>query len=168
MITVGQLSMIYSLKEVTCKRDTMKKVIFFLFVLLISSCSRDNSPEGVLSGYINKRFKAGVAADDFQSFFGGELLEEMSQLSEDQINRVNNIKGSKSSFKIDYKRCNGTEECFLTYTLKYDTKAKADKASSDVRVKVKKIAQMRTVDGNWRIFDISDVKSHYDYKELNK
>ena len=145
------------------------KNIFILCLLLITSCSTKTGPEGLLTSYVNQRFNNGVEVDDFEKYFAGSLLDEMSQLSQSELEKINLVKGSKKPIlKISYKRCNGPEECFLTYTLQYNTTASAAGSAAGVRVKIKKIARLKSVEEKWRIYDISDVKTHYDYKALNK
>jgi hypothetical protein len=134
---------------------------------------KKKGPEATLKAYIDNRFSSEVEKDDFKNFFAGELLAEMEGLDEKSIADINAIKGQKKkSFKINFKRCD-EQKCFLTYTLVYDTFAKAavpedseNVHQNNVRVKVKKIAELRKTEDVWRIFGISDIKTLYDYKSL--
>ncbi|OIQ18279.1 MAG: hypothetical protein BM556_08440 [Bacteriovorax sp. MedPE-SWde] len=147
-------------------------IVIITFVSFVS-CTKNKGPESVLKSYIENRFSQKIEKSDFTDFFGGELLEEMNTLDNEAIGKLNQVKGQKKkSFKINFRRCDN-EKCFLTYTLVFDTTAKAEVNSSgtneaDVRVKVKKIAELRKVEEKWKIFGISDIKTHYDYKTLNK
>ena len=134
-------------------------------MLLLLSCNSNNSPEGVLSGFIQKRLDDEIVIDDLKDFLTGDLLEEYTQaLSEEpnKLNEANNFKKSKVS--IVYKNCTG-DECSITYSLSYDAQASDDKTQKDVSISVKKIALIVKIDGKWYISDISDVKSYYEFKE---
>jgi hypothetical protein len=150
----------------------MKTSLLLICFLTFISCVQNKGPEETLKSYINNRFSNEVEKDDFKKYFAGELLTEMEGLTEEAINKINEVKGQKKkSFKINFKRCTD-EKCFLTYTLVYDTHAQATVGnpeashSNSVRVKVKKIAELRKIQKSWRIYGISDIKTLYDYKTL--
>lgn len=144
----------------------MKILICSIIAFTFLSCVSENGPEYVLKSFIDQRFSGGVDKEDFSKFFAGELLEDIATLDESTIGKLNEVKDFKKySYKMNFKRCD-EEKCFLTYTLIFDATAISGKSNSRVRVKVKKIAELRRDDMSWKIHGISDIKTHYDYKEL--
>lgn len=141
----------------------MYKII--IFCLLLIGCQSNETPEGVLKSFIEKRLNDEIKADDLDDFLTGDLLDEYTQaLGEDpnKLNEANSFKDSR--LKIIYQNCNG-EECSITYTLSYDTDAKTDDTQSDVSISVRKIALLVKKGEKWFIANISDVKSFYQFKE---
>ena len=142
----------------------MKLLSILMCALVLFSCSSKKGPEGVLKSYIDKRFSSGIEKDDFSDYFGGEMLDDLETVDETVVGKMNDIKGyKKKSLEINFKKCS-QEKCFLTYTLVFDAKAEAGSTKKNVAVKVKKIAELQKTGETWKIFDISDVKTHYDYK----
>lgn len=152
----------------------MKLLSILIISIFIFSCNKEKGPEDVLGSYVNKSFKGSIEKDDFKDYFAGDLLTEYEGLDEEVLGKLNKIKNQKKkSFKVNFQRCD-QDKCFLTYTLIYEAEAAGDATvesntssfNSDVTVKVKKIAELRKIDNLWKIYGISDIKTHFDYKEL--
>lgn len=138
---------------------------YLIILVLLVSCNSHNSPEGVLSAFVEKRLNDEIKVEDLSEYLTGDLLEQYTQaLGEDpnKLNESNDFKKSKLS--IVYKNCTG-DECSITYSLSYDADATDGKSKKEVAVSVKKIALVIKVDDKWLISDISDVKSYYEFKE---
>lgn len=141
----------------------MYKVL--IFCLLLIGCQSNNTPEGVLKSFIEKRLNEKITADDLEDYLTGELLEEYTQALGEDPNKLNESNSfEQNRFNIIYKNCSG-DECSITYTLSYDADAEAADTKREVSVSVRKIALVVKVDEKWRISNISDVKSFYEFKE---
>lgn len=128
---------------------------------------KKSGPDEVLQSYINDRFNKELTREDFKDYFAGEILQELEGLDEKVIGDLNEVKqAKKKKLAIDFKRCD-EDKCFITYTLSYDASAKADASQTGVTVKVKKIAELRRLENEWKIFGITDIKTFYDYESIN-
>ncbi|WP_419173354.1 hypothetical protein [Halobacteriovorax sp.] len=136
-----------------------------IFCLLLIGCQSNNSPEGVLKSFIEKRLNDKISVDDLEDYLTGDLLEEYTQALGEDPNKLNESNEfSDSRFKIVYKNCSG-DECSITYTLSYEADATTEESKRDVSISVKKIALIVKRDEKWFISNISDVKSFYEFKE---
>ncbi len=138
---------------------------YLIVLLLLFSCNSNNSPEGVLRNFIDKRLNDEMKVDDLKDYLTGELLEEYTQAMGEDPNKLNESnKFADTKLAIVYKNCSA-DECSITYSLSYNAEATDDKTKQDVNVSVKKIALIIKVEDKWFISDISDVKSYYEFKE---
>lgn len=140
----------------------MKKIIALLLISLLS-CVKSGGPEQVLKEYVNKRFSNEITKEDFKEYFDGELLSDFDQIDERALGELNQVNTSKSKkMEIEFKRCD-EDKCFLTYSLMYSTSAQANEQTSDVQVKIKKIAELKKIENKWKITGNTDIKTHYDF-----
>ncbi len=140
---------------------------YFILLLVLGSCMKKSGPDEILQNYINDRFSKELEKEDFKDYFAGELLEELEGLDAKVIGDLNEVqKAKKKRLAIDFKRCDD-DKCFITYTLSYDSTANAADSETKVVVKVKKIAELRRLENEWRIFGITDIKTFYDYESIN-
>lgn len=142
-------------------------VLASVVLSLIIGCSKTNTPESVLSEYVNKRFSSKMEVGEFKDYLGGEILEETLADGGAYLEAINKTQGFKlNGFKIDVKRCVNDKKCFVTYSISYIANYNKDeKTKSDVEVKVRKIAEMLQEDKLWKIHGISDVKTNLDYRD---
>ena len=161
----GKTSIIFAIDVVILTNGREMKLINILIcALMLLSCSQKKGPEGVLKSYIDKRFSSGIDKEEFSEFFGGTMLEDLETVDESVVGKMNKIKDyKKTSFTVNFKKCT-EQKCFLTYTLSFDAKAEAGETEKKVAVKVKKVAELQKENKTWKIHDISDVKTHFDYK----
>lgn len=142
----------------------MRYLLFAIFILAVG-CVKPGGPESVLKEYVNKRFQNEVSKEDFKEYFEGEILEELENIDQKTVGDLNQINESKSKkLEIEFKRCD-EDKCFLTYSISYSTAASANQMSTDVHVKVKKIAELRKFENKWKISGITDIKTYYDFSK---
>lgn len=141
----------------------MYKVL--IFCLLLIGCQSNNTPDGVLKSFIEKRLNDKIKIDDLEDYLTGDLLDEYTQALGEDPNKLNeSINFKDSRLKIIYQNCNG-DECSITYTLSYESDAKSGDTQTDVSISVRKIALIVKKDEKWLIANISDVKSFYQFEE---
>lgn len=138
------------------------KILLLTFILLVS-CVKTGGPEQVLKEYTNKRFNNELTREDFQEYFDGEILADFEVIDQKALGELNQINTAKTrKMDIEFKRCDEVK-CFLTYSIVYSTQAESNNQTSDVQVKIKKIAELKKVEDKWKITGITDIKTHYDF-----
>ena len=154
------------------------KVNFLLFTIaaLFISCSKDLGPEETLREFINYRFNTGQSKSKVLSYLEETIKEETEQflfineqeLTAEEVEKKNkeielflNPEGyKKRDFKILHKNCNETR-CFITYSLAYTQGG----SENDSLTEVKKIAEIKVFDKEWKIVDITNVKTYIEGKK---
>lgn len=137
--------------------------ILLLTLIFLVSCVKTGGPEQVLKEYANKRFNNELTREDFQEYFDGEILADFEVIDQKALGELNQINTSKTrKMDIEFKRCDEVK-CFLTYSIVYSTQAESNNQTSDVQVKIKKIAELKKIEDKWKITGITDIKTHYDF-----
>jgi hypothetical protein len=132
-------------------------------LLFLSSCEDGaNTPDASLSNYLKIRTSSDVDLEFYQKYTGGKLLSAIEALSEEEFSEAGKkIDVKKKNFKILKKNCNNDEVCFLTYILEYDSPSEKPETISEV----KKIAELHKIENQWRIVDVTNVKTYHENKE---
>lgn len=135
-------------------------MIRFIFLFLLYSCSGSNSPEGVLKEYIRYRFSDEVSRKGLLSRTTGSYQEEIQNMDEESFKDFAKLENKQlSQIKVLHKNCQETT-CALTYYLKFKTIGK-DK-NPEFTSEVKKVAKLQKVDGEWKLNDVSTIKTHHE------
>ena len=134
--------------------EIMKLLLVFL---LVFGCSKSESPEEKLQEFVDYRFQTNQSKDKLLSYLTGKLHSAIESMSEEEFGKfIENLKYKKKKFKIVLKKCSD-EKCFITYVLSYTQPVPKN---PDFEVEVKKIAEMERVEDQWKISNVSNVKSY--------
>jgi hypothetical protein len=139
-------------------------LIIALNLLLLISCKKENNAEGSLKSFINYRFSKNQNKEGILEKMTNPLKEKYETLTPeefDQLLLTTNLKVTR--LKILNSNCEKEEVCYVTYLLNYDTfNEKNEKSFS---TELKKIAELRLVDKQWKIADVNNVRTYHDSKE---
>ncbi len=139
------------------------KFLLLIIVILISSCSRQTTPEGVLKDFVNYRFESNQDKEDITNVLHGIMKEKIEQMDQEELEVFLDVKSlSQRKFKVISKNCVNEEKCFLTYLIKYSQVA--EDSDAKFNVEVKKIAELIVDSNSWKISDIRDIKTYIDSK----
>jgi hypothetical protein len=136
----------------------MKFKICFLLLALAGACTkRTLTAQESLEDYLNMSFKDGQTRQAHLAKTSGVLQEQISQMSdEDFAEYINREALNKRRFKVVLTNCN-PEKCFITYNLTYD---EGTKSTPNSTVEVRKIAELWQEEGEWKVADVNNVKTH--------
>ncbi|MBT6325907.1 MAG: hypothetical protein HOJ35_08055 [Bdellovibrionales bacterium] len=141
----------------------MEKLSSILVLLLmITACKSEYGPQESLRNYVNYRFSSDQTKEETLSLLTGQLYSEIKKMDDqefDQFSRVNEI--NKKKFKILANNCE-EKKCFITYIVKYE---KFDNKDKSFLVDTKKVAELLYVDNEWKISDVSNIKTFYNSLE---
>jgi len=139
----------------------MKITILFLIILSISCVDERTSPEGVLKDFIEMRLGQKVSREDIVEKLTGKIRQSIENISDAEFEKFSDLKGiKKNSFKILTKSCQ-KDTCYITYSLNY----RNNMNDNNVETAVKKIAEIKNLEGKWFIADISNIKTYHDVIE---
>ena len=142
----------------------MKLLIILSTVLIfvLGGCTKGtDTPEGALGEYIQKATESSKGKSFYLDRTTGKLFAAIESMDEDEFKSFTKIENiSAVNFKILYKNCRASE-CFLTYEIEYQQKNEENQQFESIS---KKIAQLNEVDGQWKISDVTNVKSYIDSK----
>lgn len=133
---------------------------------MLSACTFKNSPEGVLTDFVNYRFQGGQTKDGLLSYLTGAMYENYSQMSDEDAVKFTDLSGHKKKrLKINFKNCS-ENECSITYTVQYEvTDAKSKKTIAEVKRAAKVV---RVEEEQWKISEIlaEGSKTHFEGEEI--
>lgn len=137
----------------------IKKV---LLLFLVFSCVAPEGPEQALKNFVNYRFSSNQKREKLLEMSAGNLKAQLEVLDEESFKKVYKDQDLKlKRFNVNLKNCS-EETCSITYTLSFATlKGK----NETFRSEVKKIAEMVKIEGNWKVIDVTNVKTYIDSKE---
>ncbi len=140
----------------------MKNIFFVLLLVICASCTKTTSPEKALKEFVDYRFSIVQTKDWLLAKTVGPFNQRIAEMGPESFAQFIDTKPfKKRRFSILSNRCTDVD-CFVTYILVYDNFRDSILTAT---TEVKKVAQVRLVDGEWRIFDISNVKTYLDMKE---
>lgn len=144
----------------------MMKMIFFLIVFISSSlffsCNFQGEPEHALRGFINYRTSDDQQKDFYLKNSSGKMLEFFEKMDDMEFKKYASIKRIVSKkLKLNLKKCSD-KTCSITYTISF---RRSGVENTNVETEVKKIAELVKDEGNWKIADIVNIKSHFEFKE---
>lgn len=144
------------------------KIIFIitlsaLFVSLIGCQKKHQSPEETLKTYIQRRLDGSlVKRDEILNLSTGKYWSEVNALTDEEFAKYESLKNiKKNSLRLISSKCDD-HVCFITYSLSYDTLENNKKTFSS---EVKKVAELKQEDGNWKISDINTIKTFHESLE---
>ena len=137
----------------------------FLFLFLLFAYSVDeNKPDFFLKNYIEKRYEGSWTKDEILERVGGKVKEEIVAMSESELKEFLYMKKYKlSNIIIENQNCE-IDKCAITYVMKYTTNDSEGKLASS---EVKKVADLRKINGKWIIFDVADIKTYHELRPNN-
>jgi hypothetical protein len=138
------------------------KFSFVLILVFFVSCTKTNSPEGVLREFVDKRYMGKANMDYILSKVTGQLKKEIESMSPEEVETYKTLPNvQKRSLKISNQRCE-ENKCYITYILKYNTFEEKNKTFES---ETKKIAEIVNDEGEWKIAKISHIKTFHDNLE---
>ena len=142
----------------------MKLFSAILLLSLFISCTKKMGPEQFLRDFVEYRFSNSQSVEGLLERTDGPLNERLSNLDEEdkeQYLKKGSLKFKK--LKMDLITCvESTQECSITYTISYD---QLDSGKSYITASIKKIAQLKKTEGQWKISDIQEIKTHFESKK---
>lgn len=136
-------------------------LVFILFSLFFS-CNFQGEPENALRGFIDYRISDDQQKDFYLENTSGKMLQFFEKMDELEFKKYASIKKINSKkLKLNLKKCSD-KTCSITYTISFRTKGLED---SKVDTEVKKIAELVKVEGDWKIADIINIKSHFEFQD---
>ncbi len=138
------------------------KITILLLVLLSVSCVDEKiSPEGVLKEFIEMRVGQKVSREDILEKLTGKIRQSIEHINDQEFENFSDLKNiKKNSFKILTKSCQ-KDTCYITYALSYRNQIN----NNNVDTEVKKIAEIKNLEGKWLIADISNIKTYHEIIE---
>lgn len=121
-----------------------------------------STPEGLLRMYVNDVTTKQVDKDYYLKYTAGELRESVEELDEEELSArsyLENVK--KAQVEVLNKNCQEAK-CVLTYVVSYDT---YEKGKATFSAETKKLAEFLKVDDEWKISNVTNLKSFFEAKE---
>ena len=139
----------------------MKYILMTTLMLTFFGCQRSSDPELVLREYIESRFDGSLGQSRLLGMTTGDLRDELELMSEDEIKHYLAMDAYQlRRMRIDRKTCS-EQECFITYTIRFDQYRLDNLDDKVFEAEVRKIAKINLDSGAWKISDVSDVKTFY-------
>jgi len=137
----------------------MKVSLLIVFLLILTACTKKQEPEVALKNFVNYRFKKNQNIDTILKYLDGPVRQSISDLEGEDLSKFLNMSDVKrKKFKILSTKCQN-EKCFITYFLAYDQFEDSKKVQ---KTEVKKIVELRLIEKDWKIFDVSNLKTYID------
>ena len=138
----------------------MKYLIYLLLIVLVSACDKSLKPEDTLIKYVHERFqyynKGGEPNYEFLlSLTTGSLNSKIEAMQKEgglQLREPRFFEFGK--FDVERRTCSELT-CSIVYTVSYSVPRGTQKDS----IEVKKISEMRKIDGKWKIESVKNVRS---------
>lgn len=141
----------------------MKFFTTTLFIILIlSGCTnRSKSPEGALQDYIQGASSQEQRREFFLDRTTGKLQTAIESMDEEEFTEFAAMSGvERVKFEILHKNCQELR-CFITYEVEYRQKFEQNEEFESVS---KKIAELVQDGDQWKIADVTNIKSYIDSK----
>jgi len=141
----------------------MLKFVLMALVLTLSSCQKDQSPEGYLKRFIDYRFSDGQKHEELLEMTSGELRNSLVNMDAEELKTflTATANNQQRKFKMLHKNCSGGE-CFITYVL--NTNHFSDKTKT-FEVETKKTAKLVMENENWLISEVDTMKTYIEGKK---
>ena len=144
--------------------STRQTAMIFNLALIIFACSEKKGPEQTLSDFVNYRFSSGQTKERLLEMASGDFYQSISSMSDEDFENFSRRPIKKKRFKILKSQCD-EQKCSISYFIKYDTFQNDNKVFS---VETKKIANLKNIEGVWKIADVSNIKEfHRADKSIN-
>ena len=136
----------------------IKKIAFITLAILISSCSKDQSPKGALKSFIKLRFQSGTSRGELLDRSTGQLYSTIEDLNQDDLDKFLDLKNFKlKNFKVLSRRCTEVK-CVINYLISYSE----TKSQTTVVTEVKKSAILVREEDSWKLSDVTNIKTYHD------
>lgn len=132
-------------------------------VFLLWGCSPSPStPEGLLKMYVRDVTTKKLGKDYYLKHTAGDLKESVENMEEEELAERSHLKNVKNA-KVDVlnKNCQGNK-CALTYTVDYEAYKGNNQTFS---AETKKLAELIKVEDEWKISNVTNLKTYYEAKE---
>ena len=130
---------------------------------VLASCTKGvDTPEGLLVKFTKDVTTKNMDKDYYLKFTTGKLNKKIEELSDEEFEEYRDLR-KVANPKIDVlkKNCSGDDKCSLTYIVKFDYAAKTDGA---FKTEVKKVANLELVEKEWKIEDVTNMKTYHEAK----
>lgn len=137
----------------------MKNLLLLMLILI--SCSKGaKTPEGLVKMYIEDITTKTLSRDYFEQYTTDDLYNKIETMNDDDFQKFASLKMVKNAkVEITNKSCISDEQCSLTYIVKYDYNGKDNKS---FKSEVKKLAIVKQIEGNWKLSEVSNIKTYLD------
>lgn len=141
----------------------MLKLLPLLLVLLgFFSCTKKMGPEETLREFVKLSITGKMDRSALLDSTTNPLRAELEVLGDEEMAKYLKIEGaSRDSFRVNLSNCQ-EDTCFLTYTLKYEQSKDGVKTFD---IELKKMAELKKVEQNWLLADITDIKTYYEAQQ---
>lgn len=137
-----------------------KLSLLMVAVFSLSSCNKDLSPEDSLRSYIDYSVSSNSTREGFIERSTGSMKERLEAMEDEEFNEfakeMEHVQ--KKRVRFNHTSCQDNK-CFITYTLSYDGQADG---VSVYGIEVRKIAELIQEEEEWKLANISNVKSYYE------
>lgn len=138
----------------------MKLSLLMAAVVSLTSCNKDLSPEDSLRSYIDYSVSSNSTREGFIERSTGSMKERLEAMEDEEFNEfakeMEHVQ--KKRVRFNHTSCQDNK-CFITYTLSYDGQADG---VSVYGIEVRKIAELIQEEEEWKLANISNVKSYYE------
>jgi len=141
----------------------MKNILFLAVIVAITGCfGGPDSPEGLLKMYVNDVSNKKLDRDYYNKYTTGKLQSVIESMSDEDLEKYSDKSSIKNpKVKILKKSCEDSK-CILTYIVSYETYTNDAKSFIS---EVKKLAEVLKDDGNWKIADVTNMKTYHESLE---
>lgn len=138
----------------------MKWIFNITLLILLVGCTGAKSPRALLENVLSKRQSNSLTQDYMLSITHGPLRDEVASMSEEDYDKYASDLGvTQGHYKILSENCESETKCTVTYILNYKSTENEEKIFSS---EVKKVASLEKVDGNWKLLDMSNIKTYHE------
>jgi hypothetical protein len=139
------------------------KILVLLVMFILVACQKNEKPEIVLKNYMQDRLAGKLTSkEEILSYLTGKYWAEVNSLNEEEFKKFESLTNIKqNSFKVISNKCIDLI-CYITYSISYST---LDQNTKTFETEVKKVAELRLEDNQWKISDISTIKTFHESLE---
>lgn len=139
------------------------KILVLLVIFIFVACQKNEKPEIVLKNYMQDRLAGKLTSkEEILSYLTGKYWAEVNSLNEEEFKKFESLTNIKqNSFKVISNKCIDLI-CYITYSISYST---LDQNTKTFETEVKKVAELRSEDNQWKISDISTIKTFHESLE---
>lgn len=135
-------------------------VVLFVVIFFSYSCNKELSPEDSLRSYIDYSLSGDGTREGFIEKSAGVMKERLESMDDKEFDEfakeMDHVQ--KKRVRLNHTSCQDNK-CFITYTLSYDGQANGE---SVYGIEVRKIAELIQEEQEWKLANISNVKSYYE------
>lgn len=138
----------------------MKWIFNITLLTLITSCTGAKSPKALLENVLSKRQNDSLTQEYMLDVTHGPLRDEIATMSKEDYNSYSSDLGiTQGRYKILSENCESDTKCTVTYILTYKSTENDNKVFAS---EVKKVATLEKIDGDWKLLDMSNIKTYHE------